>query len=515
MRLDQILSNAAREAPDTPALIFEERALSFEGLDARVDRLANALLDILNPGDRVAVLAQNHPAVVEAYYAVPRAGMGLVLLNYRLEPEDIATQLRTAGATVLIGERALLDRVAAQLDDLPALRVRVSIDEAAPGERDYEALLADAPAEPAADRGGDGDDALAWIIFTSGTTGRAKGVMLSHRNLATGALVSVLDRPVGPDDVYLYPFPLCHVSGHNVLAIHLRRRPVVLMRRFDAARLLEEVARHRVTMMSLAPTMIAMLLDSPGLDTADTSSLRAVGYGASAIPSEVLRRAIDALGCEFSQGYGMTELGGNACFLSAAHHARGVAGEPDLLRAAGRPSPLIEMRILDDEGRDVARGESGEIAFRGDQVTRGYFENPEATERAYRDGWFLTGDIARRDEEGLLYIVDRKKDIIITGGENVSSREVEDALHDHPDVQEAAAIGAPDPKWGERVAAVVVRRPGTAIDEADLVAFARERLAGIKAPRTVLFLDELPKNLSGKVLKNELRAWLAEADAAD
>ena len=473
--------------------------------------------------------------MVEAYYGVPRAGMALVLLNFRLEPEEIAAQLRASGTTVLLGERALLDAVEPWLADVACLGSRIALDRGGDGELDYEALVAEAapprgvpglaaaprrglPGLAAAPRRGspglaaaDDPDDLAWLIFTSGTTGRAKGVMLSHRNLATGALVSLLDRPVGPDDVYLYPFPLCHVSGHNILAIHLRRRPVVLLRRFDAGRLLESMVRHDVTMMSLAPTMIAMLLEAPELARADTSRLRSVGYGASAIPSPVLRRAMEALGCEFSQGYGMTELGGNACFLSAAHHERGVRDEPHLLGAAGRPSPLVEMRILDEAGDDVAAGEEGEIAFRGEQVTTGYFENAEATARAFEAGWFRTGDIGRRDDEGLVYIVDRKKDLIITGGENVSSREVEDVLHRHPAVLEAAAIGAPDPKWGERVAAVVVRRPEVPVDEEGLLAFARGELAGIKQPRSVLFVDALPKNPSGKVLKNELRARLAKA----
>jgi acyl-CoA synthetase (AMP-forming)/AMP-acid ligase II len=500
--IDDVLANAARESPDAPALVFGDDAMSFAELERRAARLAAALQGSAAPGDRVAVLAENHPAVVDCYYAVPRAGMILVLLNYRLAGAELLAMLRDSGARLLIGERSLIDRVraAAGDGDMPAA---IAIDAAAGGEQDWDDLLAGG-GEPAPVERAAGD--TAWLIYTSGTTGRPKGAMLSHANLIAGLLATSLGRPVRRTDVYLYPFPLCHVSGYNVCVHHLHRRPVVLLRRFAPAAVLEAVRKHRVTTMSLAPTMIAMLLDDAGLGAADLSSLRSIGYGASAIPPAVLRRGMELLGCDFAQGYGMTELAGNAVFLDAAAHRRGLAGEPHLLAAAGRPGPLIGLRIVGDDGADVAAGEVGEIVVRGPQVTAGYWRDAAATAACLRDGWFHTGDVGRRDAEGFLYVVDRKKDIIVTGGENVSSREVEDVLHLHPAVREAAVVGEPDPRWGENVCAFVALRAGAAATEAELVELVRRHLASYKKPKHVLFVDELPKNASGKVVKAELRA---------
>lgn len=504
MFIDDVLANAARESPGAPALIHDGATARFADLERRVDRLAAALQELAAPGDRVAVLAENHPAVVDCYYAVPRAGMVLVLLNYRLAGAELVAMLRDSGARVLIGERALLDRLRAA-GGAAGIATTVAIDGAAAGELEYEALRererAVAPVARAV------SDA-AWLIYTSGTTGRAKGAMLSHANLLAGLLAAALGRPVHESDVYLYPFPLCHVSGHNVCLHHLHRRPVVLLRRFAPAAVLEAVARHRVTTMSLAPTMIAMLLDDPGLADADLSTLRSIGYGASAIPAAVLRRGMELLGCDFAQGYGMTELAGNAVFLDAAAHRRGLAGEPHLLGAAGRPGPLIGLRVIDESGADVAPGDAGEIVVRGPQVSAGYWRDDEATAACWRDGWFHTGDVGRRDAEGFLYVVDRKKDIIVTGGENVSSREVEDVLHLHPAVREVAVVGEPDAQWGENVCAFVALRTGATAAADELVDLVRARLAGYKKPKRVVFVDELPKNASGKIAKAELRARL-------
>jgi len=505
MFFDEILSNAARESPGAAALCFGDEWVDFATLDARVTRLATALQQLASPGDRIAVWAENHPAVVDCYYAVPRAGMCLVLLNHRLSAREVGAMLNDSGASVLLAERGFLDALAAQAVEVPSLAARVAVDQERNGELAYGALLRGAALYRAPRRT---PDDVAWLIYTSGTTGLPKGAMLSHANLLAGLVAASLGRPVHAADRYLYPFPLCHVSGHNVCLFHLHRRPVVLLRRFDTGAVVDAIARHGVTAVSLAPTMIAMLLDEPRLAAASLASLRAIGYGASAIPEAVLRRAMERFGCEFAQGYGMTELAGNAVFLDAEAHRRGLAGETHLLAAAGRPGPLIGLRIVDDAGADVRAGESGEVAVRGPQVTLGYWGDRDATAACLRDGWFLTGDIGRRDGEGFLYVVDRKKDIIVSGGENVASREVEEVLHHHPAVREAAVVGEPDPRWGENVCAFVALRPGSAASAADLVAFVRERLAAYKKPKRVIFVDALPKNASGKVAKAELRARL-------
>ncbi len=501
--LDQIIAAAARECPHRTAIVFGAERWTFAQLDRRVEQLAGALRCVAGEGDRVAVLAENHPAVVEAYYAVPRAGMILVPLNYRLAGPELAAQLRDSGARVLIGERELLDRLYDAAPD--QIETVVAIDRTSGGELLYADFVA---------ASGDGTqvhrtpDDVAWLIYTSGTTGRAKGAMLTHTNLIAGLIAASLGRPVHPADVYLYPFPLCHVSGYNVCVMHLHRRPVVLLRRFSPAAVLEAVQRERVTTMSLAPTMIAMLLDDPGLGDSDLSSVRSIGYGASAIPPAVLRRGMKLLRCDFAQGYGMTELAGNAVFLDAEAHRRGLADAPHLLGAAGLPGPLIELRIVDSAGADVATGEIGEIVVRGPQVTAGYWRDAAATAASWRDGWFHTGDIGRRDGEGFLYVVDRVKDIIVSGGENIASREVEDALHLHPAVREAAVVGEPDERWGENVCAFVALRAGAVVSEAELIDSVRAHLAGYKKPKRVVFVDELPKNAGGKIAKAELRARL-------
>lgn len=503
MLLDHIIAAAARECPDQTALVFGAERWTFAELERSVARLAGALRGVAGEGDRVAVLAENHPAIVEAYYAVPRAGMILVPLNYRLAGPELAAQLRDSGARVLIGERELLDKLYGAAPD--EIETVVAIDRTSGGEHLYADFVATAGADAVVRRA---PDDVAWLIYTSGTTGRAKGAMLSHSNLIAGLMAASLGRPVHAADVYLYPFPLCHVSGYNVCVMHLHRRPVVLLRRFSPAAVLEAVQRERVTTMSLAPTMIAMLLDDPGLGDADLSSVRSIGYGASGIPPAVLRRGMELLRCDFAQGYGMTELAGNAVFLDAEAHRRGLAGAPHLLGAAGRPGPLIELRIVDGAGADVPIGEMGEIAVRGPQVTAGYWRDAAATAACWRDGWFHTGDLGRRDGEGFLYVVDRVKDIIVSGGENVASREVEDVLHLHPAVREAAVVGEPDERWGENVCAFVALRDGAAVSEVELIDLVRSHLAGYKKPKRIVFVDELPKNAGGKIAKTELRARL-------
>lgn len=501
MLLSEILDAAGR-APDQTGLIYGDRRWTFAELRDRVHSVAAGLSRLAEPGDRVAILSENTPEFVELYYAVPRAGMILVPLNYRLAPAEWAGLLTESGARILVGERMLLDQLGPRAAQLPTLETMVCTDDPGSGHRPYADVRSDPHGfepRPAAPHD------TAWLLFTSGTTGRPKGAMLSHANLLTAVEATAIARPIQPGDVYLFPFPLCHVAGYNVLLFHQHARPVVLMRRFDTDEIFDLIPRHGATTMSLAPTMISTLLDHPRLDDADLSTLRSIGYGASAIPGEVVRRGLKDLGCDFAQGFGMTELGGNAVFLSGDDHRRAAEHDEHLLASCGRPGALVSVRVVDDEMRDVPVGDVGEIVLRGDQVTRSYWQDPAATAEAWRGGWFHTGDMGRFDDEGYLYVVDRQKDIIVTGGENVASREVEDVLHRHPGVREAAVIGVPDDHWGEAVTAVVVTREGAEVSPDEVVALCREHLAGFKKPRHVVFVDELPTNATGKVLKAELR----------
>jgi acyl-CoA synthetase (AMP-forming)/AMP-acid ligase II len=512
MRLHEVIELAAEREPDGLALVDGDRSWTFAELAAEVDAMAAALGAVTDPGERIAILSTNRAEHVVAYYAAPTAGAVLTMVSWRLHPEEWSATLEHAGASVVLAEGPLIERLASRLDHAPTVRLVVALEASVPDVElppqveltTLDALVA--ARDPAVLPDVEPHD-VAWLIYTSGTTGRPKGAMLTHRSLLAAAVGTALARPVAADDVYCFPFPLCHVAGYNVVVFHLHARPVVLLDRFEVASFLHAVEAHRVTSASLAPTMLAMILDQPGLDDADLSSLRAVGYGASAIAPGLLRRVVDRLGVDLSQGYGMTELSGNAVFLDAAAHRRAVAGEDRLLTAAGRPSPMVAIRIVDDDGLPLPTDEVGEIAVRGEQVCAGYWRDPEATRAARtHDGWFRTGDLGRVDADGWLHVVDRKKDVIVSGGENVASREVEDVLAEHHAVREVAVIGVPDDRWGERVAAVVARRPGREVTGDELVAHVREHLAGFKVPRLVAFVDELPKNASGKVQKAALRA---------
>ncbi len=509
MRLHDILELNARRRGSSPALVSQDgRCQTFAELCDRSLRLASALAADGQPGDHVAILADNQPEYVEAYYGVPAAGQRLVFLNYRLAVPELVRIVNDARATRLLYAPAFTDVVERMRPELET--VRSTLELGAPLERFIAPHPARAPF-PALD-----DREIAWIIYTSGTTGMPKGAMLSHRNLFASIFNSQVSQPGEPPEnpYFLMPFPLCHIAGFAVLGQHLVGNPVALMTAYSSAAWMRMVDELRITGTALAPTMINMLLNDPGIATHDLCSLRSLGYGASSIPAEVLRRAMARFGPIFTQGFGMTELAGNVIFMSKADHVRADREAPELLRAAGRVGALAAVRIVDAEDNDCPVGVAGEIVVRGDQVLAGYWNRPEANAEAFRGGWFHTGDVARMDDEGFVYIVDRKKDMIVSGGENVYPREVEEVLFQHPAVAEAAVFGLPDTHWGERVSAAIVLRPEARVEPAELDAFCRGRLAGYKRPRDWHVVSEIPKNVSGKVLKRELRELFGPAGEA-
>ena len=502
--LHDVLARGTAAHPDAPALVDGDRASTFAELGARVAATAAFVESATRPGARVAFVGENHWSWVDAYYGVPRAGRVLVFCNHRLAPPELRSVLERSGATMLVGPRDELDRI-----DPGSTSVTRALD-----LDEWERAVTSASPEaghglalPRSDR------EAAWIIYTSGTTGRSKGAVLTHRSLLAAVRATDECRVIAPDDVYLLPFPLCHIAGYNVVHHHARGIPVVLMPRFDPADFVAGVARHRVTSASLAATMLHSLLEhleEHPEQLARLATLRLVAYGAAPMPTPLLRRAHAVLGIDFTQGYGMTELSGNAVFLDVDAHRRGLAGDDALLRTAGRPAPGVEVRVVDPEDRALPTGAAGEIVVRAEQVMDRYWEEPAATATTLGGGWLHTGDVGRFDAAGNLSIVDRTKDVIVTGGENVSSLEVEQVLHTVPTVGEVAVVGVPDPRWGENVCAVVVPRPGATVDPDALVDAARAQLAGFKVPRHVVVTDALPKNATGKVVKAESRAWLAD-----
>ncbi len=375
--LGDLVTSAAAEAPDDPALIFGDLRWTFGELAGRVAALAETLAATTPPGARIAVLAENVPQFVVLLLAAPASGRVVVPLNVRHTPAELVEQIGRSGASLVAGTDEQLRRLTGP--DLPPLAGGsvLRIDDAGPAPSTPPALEPAGPARP---------DAPAWLIFTSGTTGPPKGVVLTHRGLLAAVANTAAGRPLADDDVYLYPFPLYHVSAYNLLHALLRRRPVVLLPRFDAATVADLTARHHVTTMSLAPTMLRLLLDHLDGDVAPLASLRTVAYGAAAMPAALLREGTDTLGCGFAQGYGMTELSGNAVFLSPDDHLRGLAGDARLLRAAGRAGPLVELRIVDESGAPAAAGEAGEILVRGPQVCAGLLGRPGRHGRRHRRG---------------------------------------------------------------------------------------------------------------------------------
>jgi acyl-CoA synthetase (AMP-forming)/AMP-acid ligase II len=500
-RLYDVLDAAAEDAPDAPALSVDGTTWTFRELRARTDALSAHLADRCPPGARVALLSHNRLEYVAAYYGVPRDGRVLVPLNQRLHPREWADQIVRSGAALVIGEPDLLDRLAAEgnlgADGPPLVPIaELPWDGPAP-ERDA----------VGADIGAASDD-VAWLMFTSGTTGRPKGVRLTHRSLLAGLRVSASGRPVRPGDVFCTPFPLCHVAGYQVMLHHLFGRQAVVMRRFRPTDLVEATRRHGITNLSLAPTMLedllAHLADDPDALALLRGSVRVIAYGSAPMPVPLLRRVHDMLGCDLNQGFGMTELSGNATFLSPDDHRAAIGSRPELAVSAGRPADGVEIGVVGKDGAPVPAGALGEVVVRGAQVTAGYWDDPDATAEAFAGDWFRTGDVGRIDGDGYLYLVDRLKDVIVTGGENVSSREVEDVLRTVPGVAEVAVIGLPDRRWGQSVCAVIVADGARPADE-ELIGACRARLAGFKTPRRIEYVDALPRTGTGKVRKAVLR----------
>ncbi|GAA2583307.1 long-chain fatty acid--CoA ligase [Actinomadura fulvescens] len=485
----------ARKTPDRPALIHEERSFTYAVLHDRVTRLAHALRDLgVRRGDRVAYLGPNHPTFLETLFATGRLGAIFVPLNIRLSGPEIAFQLADSGAAVLVhGEShtALVDEIK------PDVRASVVLTGPASGAHDYEALVGTARAEPIDEPVGLGDPCM--IMYTSGTTGRPKGAVLTHGNLTWNAVNVLVDTDLVADEVALVAAPLFHTAGLNMLTLPvlLKGGSCVIVGGFDPDATLDLVERHRVTFMFGVPAMFQQVARSPRWAAADLSSLRVLTCGGSPVPPTLIA-AYQERGLTFLQGYGMTEASPGTLFLDAAH-AVSKAG------SAGVPHFFSDVRVAGGDLTEVEPGATGEVIVRGPHVMPGYWGLPEETARAFTDGWFRSGDAARLDADGYAYIVDRIKDMIISGGENVYPAEVENALLAVPGVRECAVIGVPDETWGEVGRAVVVADPSASLTEDDVLTALAGRLAKYKIPKSVVFTGALPRNAAGKLLKARVR----------
>ncbi|MFD3534126.1 long-chain fatty acid--CoA ligase [Streptomyces sp. NPDC058664] len=497
----------ARKTPDRVAVVHEDRALTYRELHQRVLRLAHALRALgVARGDRIAYLGPNHPAFLETLFAAGTLGAVFVPLNTRLAAPELAYNLGDSGSTVLVHgpEQDGTARAAAAAAD-----VRHRIAPAGPdqdGVLGYEELLAGAGTGPL-------DEAVApedpcMIMYTSGTTGRPKGAVLSHANITWNSVNVLVDTDLTGDEVTLVVAPLFHTAGLNMTCLPtlLKGGRVILLGTFDAERVLELIEDLRVTYMFGVPTMYDAMAARPRWETTDLSSLRTLNCGGAPVPARTIAAYLDR-GLAFSQGYGMTEASPGVLFLDR-EQTSARAG------SAGVPHFFTDTRVVLPDGSDAEPGERGEILVHGPNVMAGYWGRPEDTGAAFADGrWLRTGDVARTDADGYTYIVDRVKDMFVSGGENVYPAEVEDVLLSHPAVAECAVIGVPDPVWGEVGRAVVVLGPGARADEDDILGHLHGRLAKYKVPKSLVVTEALPRTASGKVIKPAVRDTYATGPA--
>jgi acyl-CoA synthetase (AMP-forming)/AMP-acid ligase II len=510
MRVFDWFEYHATARPDVLFLKQENQSVSYAEAESRANRWANAFIaSDLVVGDRIAYLSTNSIDMGIMFIATAKAGVAPVMLNYRLAPREWLWILADSDCRIIFARgQEYVDAIDKLRSEIPGVEQFIAIDaNPPPGWIAFADFLA---------RGKDSrpqrhvaSDDILYLIYTSGTTGHPKGVMASHRNVIThveqSMVASCADRK--PGSRALVATPLYHAAGAlRIMTAAINGSSVVLMEHFDARAFVDTIVAERINTVNMVPSIIISLLDGiPDIARLDFSSLQVIYYGAAPISEATLKRALEVFHCPLVQGYGLTESTGGIAYLNEVDHQKALAGRPELLRSTGRAVVLCDLKIADSKGNELPRGEVGEIVVRGPNVMRGYWRNPEATAQAVRDGWLYTGDAASMDEAGYIFLRDRIKDMIVSGGTNIYPVEVENVLFEHPDIADVAVIGIPDAKWGEALMAVCVSRSGKPPAADDLISFCRERLGGYKVPRHYEFVTALPRNASGKVLKRVLR----------
>ncbi len=493
----------AKDRPDAVALDYRDRLTTFAEFDRRTSCVAQGLIALgQKPDARVGFLGRNTDRYFEVLLGACKARNVIVGVNWRLAPPEIAYVLNDAGCEVLFVGRDYYAAIEALRSGCPQLRTVIAMDGDHPSWPSFDDWRERQPSrDPLLPVAAD-DDVIQ--LYTSGTTGHPKGVQLTNANYLAifEALGSLEAGEYTPCDVVLIAMPFFHVAGVNIGLLSLLQGAYgVVLADIDPREILRLIEAKKVTHAFLVPAVILLLTQQPDVGVRDFSSLKVISYGASPIAEDLLRSASEVLGCGFNQFYGLTETTGGGTALEPRDHdpARGK------LRSCGRPERGYEVRVVDAEGRDLPPRQVGEILIKAPGVMKGYWNRPDATASAVRDSWFASGDAGYFDEDGYLYIHDRVKDMIVSGGENIYPAEVENAIFGHPAVADVAVIGVPDARWGEAVKAVVVRKPGNSAPAEEIIAFARERIAGYKLPKSIDFVESLPRNPTGKVLRRELR----------
>ena len=508
MPMGDILRRSAHRLPRKKAFIFGRDVLTYEEFNQRVNRLANGLLGLgLKKGDRVAVILHNSLEFYEVYFACAKTGAIFVPVNNLLRKSELEQTLNYLDPQFVVFDREYLDLIRSVESGLKFNGIMIGTGEAdKPDLMKYDGLMDQG--ESVEPRVAVSDDDIMSIFLTSGTTGFPKGAMRTHHHVFVNALVGAIEVGLQHDDRPLMVFPFYHVTWEDNMRHILMANTIVIRKEgsFNSREVLAILEREKITICQLVPTMISTLLQEESFDTYDLKHLRLLIYAASPIPTDLLRKAMKKFKCRFLQFYGQTETGPLITVLRPEDHVlEGSEAQLARISSAGRPVLNYEVRLVNDGGKDVTVGEVGEIICRSESMTVGYWDLPEETSKVIKDGWLHTGDYGKLDEEGYVYIVDRKNDMIISGGKNIYPREIEEVLYRHDAVLEASVIGVPDDHWGEAVKALVVLRPGKTATEEDIIAFCKRNLASYKKPRWVEFRKELPKNPTGKILKRLIR----------
>lgn len=501
--LRDVINQNAERYPDKTAVIFEGKRYTFRQLNERINRLVQGLNRLgVKKGDGVGILAYNSSQYVEAF-GVAKGGRICVPLNYRCVASELTYLVQNSEVNTLLVEKEFVALVNSLRPQLPGVKNYICLDAQVEGMLSYEDLLRDASAEEPTDPLAPEDPCI--LFYSSGTTGRPKGAVHTHKSMLAEA--SIPHRELSASDTALCVMPFFHVGGSaaHMLPALSYGATIVIHKRFDETQVLETIQKEQVTYVYLVPAMIIRILEHPRLDTYDLTSLKSLAYTGAPMPIEALKKGIERLGPIFIQFLGQTETLDLTILRKDEHKLQGTAKELKRLESAGSSPIRSELRVVDEQGRDVAVGDVGEIVAKSDRMMQGYWKMPAETGEVMRGGWLHTGDMAQMDEDGYVYIVDRKKDMIISGGENIYSREVEEVLYAHPAVFEAAVVGVPDEKWGEAVKAIVVLKAGATTTEAEVIEFCKGRLASYKKPKSVEFWDALPKTASGKTKKGDIR----------
>ncbi|OGP69218.1 MAG: hypothetical protein A2169_06145 [Deltaproteobacteria bacterium RBG_13_47_9] len=505
---DMLLRNA-NKFPDKIALVSRGLSWSYQALNERVNRLANALIKKgLKKGDRIGALVHNCPQFIEIYFAAAKTGGIFCPYNHHLKEKELSRILNYSTPRFLFLDADFGDSVYSLKGRLEFLEHYIALQQSGwASMEDYESLISQGEKKEPDIKISDHDTMS--IFFTAGTTGKPKGAMRTHKHVMTNGITGVIELKVSYDERVLISFPMYHISCEDNIGRHFFLPNTVFIRRegqFDPKEVLEILSTERITLCQLVPTMINALLQSPDIERYDLSLLRLIIYAGAPMPVGLLKRALQKFKCGFAQFYGQTESGPIITILHPEDHViEGSERQLKKLASAGRPVVDYEVRIIDEQGRDARPGEVGEVIGRSEAQMKRYWKLPEESRKKLRDGWLHTGDLGKFDEDGYLYIVDRKDDMIISGGVNIYPREVEEVLYEHPSVLEASVIGVPDDYWGEAVKAFIVLRPGAAVSEAEIIKFCGEHLAGYKKPKKVEFWGELPKSPQGKILKKAIR----------